>query len=63
MSNCDNTILNKEDYNNIPVAYCKHCLSLKIMIVDENLNYCDDCGCTDIEFTHIKDWESLKNAK
>jgi hypothetical protein len=63
MENFNNTNLNKEDYNNIPVAYCKHCLSLKIMAVDGNLDYCDDCGCTDIGFVHINDWELLKNSK
>ena len=36
--------MNKEEYNNIPVHYCKECLSLKIKTVTEglNLDYCDE---------------------
>lgn len=47
-----------EDYNNEPVFYCKHCLSLKIKIVG-GYDFCDDCGSTAIETTHIENWERL----
>lgn len=50
-----------EEYNDIPVHYCKGCLSLKIKTVVEglNLDYCDECGCTDTEQAHIEEWEKL----
>ncbi len=51
----------KEDYNNIPVYYCKECLSLRIMRVTgiEEACYCDDCGCADITETNIEEWQNL----
>lgn len=53
--------MNKEEYNNIPVHYCKECLSLKIKTVTEglNLDYCDECGCTNTEQSHINEWKIL----
>lgn len=50
-----------EEYNNIPVYYCRECLSLKIKTVTEglNLDYCDECSCTNIEQAHIDDWRKL----
>lgn len=50
-----------KEYNDIPVYYCKGCLSLKIKTVAEglDLDYCDECGCTDIEKSHIEDWKNL----
>lgn len=36
----------KEEYNNIPVVYCKHCLSLAIRNSD-GIDYCDKCGGTE----------------
>ena len=47
-----------EDYNNEPVHYCKHCLSLKIKIVG-GYDFCDECGSTDILTAHIDEWEKL----
>ena len=44
----------KEDYNAIPVVYCKNCLSLKIMVLNDNVDYCDECGCTDTDSTAIE---------
>ena len=46
----------KIDYNSIPVVYCKECLSLKIRILDENLDHCDECGSTETEQTDIQSW-------
>lgn len=50
-----------EEYNSVPVHYCKGCLSLKIKTVFEglDLDYCDECGCTDTEQAHIEEWRTL----
>lgn len=51
----------KEEYNNIPVYYCKHCLSLKIKTVMEglDLDYCDECNSTDIAQANVEEWRDL----
>ena len=47
------TGLNPE-YNDEPVFYCKHCLSLKIRDAGlPDLLYCDECGSADILTTNI----------
>ena len=54
--------LNQEiDYNEEPVFYCKHCLSLKVRNVPgmENSNYCDECGKTDIGQCSIYEWKQM----
>lgn len=50
-----------EEYNDIPVHYCKDCLSLKIKTVvgGLNLDYCDECGGTNIEQVHIDKWRTI----
>ena len=50
-----------EDYNDVPVLYCKHCLSLKIRGIPriEDSDYCDDCGSTDIGSCSIEEWETI----
>jgi len=60
-NNCN--IESNENYNDIPVYYCSHCLSLNIMILDDNTDYCDNCGSTDIESTDILTWEKLYKEK
>ena len=52
-----------EEYNNIPVHYCTKCLSLKIVVYDEETSYCDDCGSTDIAEAHISEVLELQNKK
>lgn len=52
-----------EDYNSIPVAYCKNCLSLKIVILEDNIDYCDECGSTNIDSTDIESWEEIYKKK
>lgn len=47
-----------EDYNEEPVFYCTHCLSLKILALDD-YDYCDDCGGTDIATTDIYTWRQM----
>lgn len=46
------------NYDNIPVHYCKHCLSLKI-IDGGFVDYCDDCGSTDTDEANIYDWQEM----
>lgn len=49
--------ITKEEYNNIPVLYCRQCKSLRIM--NDKYDYCDNCGCTDIEQSDINNWEQI----
>nr|DAR02357.1 MAG TPA: 40S ribosomal protein S1-A [Crassvirales sp.] len=53
------------DYNNIPVLYCKHCLSIRVRDIPmmENSDFCDKCGSTDIEETSIENWEELYKSR
>lgn len=55
--------LTKEQYNDVPVFYCKECLSLNVRSVLASgileLDYCDDCGGTIMEETHIEKWKEL----
>lgn len=55
----DNTC--KEQYNDEPVFYCKNCLSLKVrtVVVGSDLDFCDECGSTDIGQAHIEEWRRL----
>lgn len=53
--------MDKSEYNSEPVFYCKSCLSLKVKTVaaDMDLDYCDECGSTDISQASIGEWEAL----
>jgi hypothetical protein len=53
--------MDKTEYNQIPVFYCKSCLSLKIRNIDsvEDSDYCDDCGSTEIGECSIEEWETM----
>ena len=53
--------MDSSNYNDEPVFYCKNCLSLKVKMVASglDLDYCDECGSTDIEQTHIEEWRKL----
>ena len=55
----------KEAYNDIPVFYCKNCLSLRVESVPgmEELDYCDECGATDIGKCHIEEWRQKYKSK
>ena len=57
MSNL-NTENQPNDYNEVPVLYCKHCLSLKIRDIPrmEDSDYCDECGSTNIGECSIEEW-------
>lgn len=52
-----------EDYNAIPVVYCKNCLSLKILVLNDKVDYCDKCGCTDTDSTDIESWREMYKKK
>lgn len=54
--------LNKEEYNNEPVFFCKHCLSLRIRST-EDIDYCDTCGSSEIGEASIDDWGELYKLK
>ena len=62
MSNLQEKI---KEYNEIPVFYCKKCLSLRIrhILSMNNSEYCDECGSTYIEQTSIENWEELFKDK
>lgn len=51
----------QQDYNSIPVHYCKHCLSLAIKGIEstEEFDYCETCGSVDIKQCSIEEWEEL----
>lgn len=52
-------------YNDEPVLFCKHCLSLKIRNIEEveDSDYCDNCGSTSISEASIHEWEGLYKFK
>lgn len=52
----------KSDFNEEPVFYCKHCLSLRIR-ASEDIDYCDECGGTDIKEVDIHEWENMYEQK
>lgn len=54
----------KNDYNDVPVTYCKTCLSLRLKIIDEpKVCYCGDCGNTEFGEETITKWEFLYEEK
>ena len=51
-------------YNEEPVFYCKHCLSLRIRDAGlSDLLFCDKCGSADILSTDIETWENIYKEK
>lgn len=51
------------EYDSVPVIYCRKCLSLKIMVLDDNIDYCDECGSTEMESTDIFSWQKMYEEK
>ena len=47
------------EYDLEPVHYCARCLSLNIKVIDSYMDYCDNCGSTDIETTDIFTWKEM----
>lgn len=52
----------KESYDLEPVFYCADCLSLRVLSIG-NIDYCDECGSTEIAQTDIHSWEALYKEK
>ena len=61
--------MTKKEYNDVPVLYCKKCISLKIISINpaglnkypdtthkEPIDYCGTCGNADIGETHIENF-------
>ena len=47
-----------DDYDSEPVKFCARCYSLKIKYEEAtDSEYCDDCGCTDIQESSFEVWE------
>ena len=40
------------------IFYCKACLSFAIVSI-AGIDYCDDCGCTDIGEMDAEEWEKM----
>ena len=57
----EQTNLNKiKEYNEEPVYFCRHCLSLRIMnLPNSDECYCDKCNSTDIDKDNIYVWDNL----
>ena len=58
-------MLNSLDDNDL-VVYCPHCLSLAIRVIereDTSLDYCDDCGNTNLDTIDIETWEKMYEEK
>lgn len=54
----------RSEYDDQPIYYCRRCLSLDIKQIGEGegeggIDYCDDCGCTDIGEMNIYEWEEV----
>ena len=48
----------KVNYNDIPVYYCKHCLSLLVKC-DAPIDYCDNCSSTDIGCCSLEEYDTM----
>ena len=65
-------ITRKDDFNNVPITYCKTCLSIKIKTVefpkgsageDRDVHYCVPCGNTNMEKAQVGEWEEMYAEK
>lgn len=54
--------IHHNEYDDEPVVYCKRCLSLAIRS-EEDTDYCDKCGSTEIDEANIFDWEKMYGCK
>ena len=53
-----------DDYNSEPVTFCSKCYSLKVKYEDSlGLDYCMDCGCSDVTTSSREEWERLYESK
>lgn len=53
----------KKIYNNVPVAYCEECMSLRIRFTSDETDFCDNCGGVHISYVTIDEWKELFNNK
>lgn len=52
------------EYDQEPVVYCSKCYSLKIKHDDSiDSDYCEKCGCTDVQSASIYAWERMYEAR
>ena len=49
---------NKINYNDEPVFYCEHCLSLLVMC-DAPIDYCANCSSTEINSCTMEEYDKL----
>lgn len=49
----------KEEYNSVPVYYCKDCLSLTIVEEIEGVPSCSKCNNANIGTTSIEEWNEM----
>ena len=53
-------VTKKADFNNVPVSYCKTCLSLLIKkLKNPEVSYCITCSNSDIGEVHVHEWDRL----
>lgn len=51
-------------YDSEPVKFCTKCLSLKVLYEDiRDIEYCGECGCTDVEEAPLDVWEQKYEKK
>ena len=57
--------MDKDQFDDEPVYYCKRCLSLKIKQIPilGNQDYCEDCNSTDVSTTTIEEWNKMYEKK
>lgn len=64
--------MNKKQYNEEPVLFCKHCLSLNIQDVLNNTSdeikilgteYCSNCSSASIGIATLEHWKELYKEK
>ena len=51
-----------DKYENEPVYYCNGCLSLKVKS-ESGIDYCGNCGSTDITTSSMKIWKERYRRK
>lgn len=66
-------ITKQDDYNNVPVTYCKVCLSIQIKVIEfekkhpkdecRDVDFCPGCGNTDVDKVPIGEWEEMYEEK
>jgi hypothetical protein len=61
-------ITSKDNSNNEPITFCKTCLSILIKTTTmqdtgQEVDYCVACSNTDMDSTHITEWEDMYEEK